>query len=104
MRNISLSRSVWVSTVLGVNCAWVAMNDTFAGIAMFGIGIEHDAGLGADLGPACVHCRQVDVHVDVRDIEHREDLAAGRQHLADMGDAVLDAAVARSDQRSCRRY
>ena len=28
-----------------------------------------------------------------------KDLAAGRQHLADIGDAVLDATVARSDQR-----
>ena len=26
-------------------------------------------------------------------------MAAGRQHLADIGDAVLDAAVARRDQR-----
>jgi hypothetical protein len=34
--NISLSRSVWVSTVLGVNCDRVAMNDTLAGIATFG--------------------------------------------------------------------
>src|SRR5579862_434255 len=36
MRNISLSRSLWVSTVLGVNCAWVAMNDTLAGMAKVG--------------------------------------------------------------------
>jgi hypothetical protein len=30
--NISLSRSVWVSTIFGVNCAWVAMKITLAGI------------------------------------------------------------------------
>jgi hypothetical protein len=36
MRNISLSRSFWVSTIFGVNCACEAMNETFAGMAMFG--------------------------------------------------------------------
>ena len=36
IRNISRSRSVWVSTVFGVNCDWAAMNDTFAGMAMAG--------------------------------------------------------------------
>ena len=30
-RNISFSRSLLVSTYLGVNCAWLAINDTFAG-------------------------------------------------------------------------
>ena len=48
--------------------------------------------------PACSG-RQIDVHVDIRHVEHGEDLAAGRQHFADIGDAVLDAAVARRDQR-----
>ena len=48
---------------------------------------------------AGVSGRQIDVHVDVGDIEHREDFAARRQHFADVGDAVLDAAVLRRDKR-----
>ena len=98
-RNISLSRSLCVSTVFGVNCAWVATNDTLAGIGDGRIGVEHDARVGADLHPARLRGRQIDVHVDIGGVEHREDLAAGRQHLADIGDAVFDAAVARRDQR-----
>ena len=42
--------------------------------------------------------RQIDVHVDVRDIQHREHLAAGRKHLADIGDSILNPAIARGDQ------
>ena len=102
MRNISLSRSVLVSTVFGVNCAWVATNETFAGNRDVRIGVEHDARVGADLDSAGLHGRQVDVHVDVRDVEHGEHLAARGQHLADIGDAVLDAPVARSDERVVR--
>ena len=64
-----------------------------------GIGVEHDARIRSDLDLAGLHRRQIDVHVDIGDVEHGEDLAAGRQHLADIGDAVLDAAVARRDQR-----
>ena len=48
--------------------------------------------------PACSR-RQIDVHVDIGRIEHGEDLAAGGQDLADIGDPILDAAVARRDQR-----
>ena len=66
IRNISRSRSVLVSTVLGVNCDWVAMNDTLAGNRDVRIGIEHDARIGADLGPSRIQGRQVDVHVDRR--------------------------------------
>ena len=99
MRNISLSRSSLVSTVLGVNCAWLAMNTTLAGIGWAGIGVEHDAGVGAEPDPAGVRRRQVDVHVDIGGVEHGEDLAAGCQNLADIGDAVLDRPVARRDER-----
>ena len=42
--------------------------------------------------------RQVDVHVDVRGVEHREDLAARREDFTDIGDAVLDASLARRDE------
>ena len=66
---------------------------------MVRIGVEHDAGIGAELDLAGVRGRQIDVHVDIGGIEHREDLAAGRQHFADIGDAVFDAAIARRDQR-----
>ena len=58
-----------------------------------GQGIEHDARLGSDPDPTGFIRRQVDVHIDIGGVEHREDLAAGRQHLADIGDAVLDAPV-----------
>jgi hypothetical protein len=33
------------------------------------------------------------VHVDVGRVEHHENVAAGRQHLPDIGDAVLNAAL-----------
>ena len=62
-------------------------------------GVEHDARVGADLHLAGLVSGQIDVHVDVADVEHGEDLAARGQHLADIGDAVLDAAVARRDER-----
>ena len=51
------------------------------------------------LHPAGLRRRQIDVHVDVGDVEHREDLAARGKHLADVGDAVLDAALSRRDER-----
>ena len=44
-------------------------------------------------------CRNVDVHIDVRDIKHGEDPAPRRQYLADVGNAVIDVAIARSDER-----
>ena len=62
------------------------------------IGVEHDPRIGADLDPAGFRGRQIDVHVDIRDIQHGEDLAARRQHLADIGDAVLQPTVARCHQ------
>ena len=99
MRNISLSRSSLVSTVFGVNCAWLATNTTLAGIDVIGIGVEHDARVGAELDPAGLRGRQINVHVDIGGIEHREDLAAGRQNLADIGDTILDPPVARRDER-----
>ncbi len=64
-----------------------------------GPGVEHDARVGADLHFAGVRRRQIDVHVDVSDVEHGEHPAARGQHLADIGDAVLDAPVARRDER-----
>src|SRR5271167_2154860 len=76
MRNISLSRSSLVSTVFGVNCAWLARNTTLAGI----------------------HGRQIDVHIDVRSVEHRKDLAASREDFTHIGNPVLDAPLARRDE------
>ena len=96
---MSLSRSSLVSTVLGVNCACEAMNVTAAGIGRDRIGVENDAGIGPDLDPAGVDRRQVDVHVDIGRVEDGEDLAARRKNLAHIGDAVLDAAVARRHER-----
>ena len=66
MRNISLSRSFWVSTVFGVNCACVAMNDDLGRDRDVRIGVEHDAGVGAEFDLAGLLGRQIDVHVDVR--------------------------------------
>ena len=67
------------------------------------VGVEHDARVGADLHLAGLVGRQIDVHVDVFDVEHGEDLAAGGQHLADIGDAVLDAARRAARRAYCRR-
>ena len=65
---------------------------------MVGVSVEHDAGVGPDPDPAGFRRRQVDVYVDIGGVEHRKHLAAGRQHLADIGDAVFDRAVARRDE------
>ena len=64
-----------------------------------GHGIEHDARIGADFHLAGLVGRKIDVHVNIFDVEHGEDLAARGQHLADVGDPVLDAAVSRGDER-----
>ena len=64
-----------------------------------GIRIEHDAGIGAEPHLSRVFGRQINVHVHIRGVEHHEHLAAGQQHFADIGDAILDAPLARRDQR-----
>ena len=72
---------------------------TFAGIATFGYA-STTMRVSAPYFTFPASCgRQVDVHVDIGGVEHGEDFAAGRQDLADIGDAILDAAVARRDQR-----
>ncbi len=38
--------------------------------------------------------RQIDIHVDIRHVQHGEDLASGRKHLADISDTILDTAGA----------
>lgn len=43
-------------------------------------------------------CRQEDVHVNRRDVDHGVHLTAGRQHLAELGDAILNATFARRDE------
>jgi hypothetical protein len=63
------------------------------------VGIEHDASIGAEPDPARIRGRQIGVHVDIRGVEHGEDLAAGGQHFADIRDAVFDAALARRHER-----
>lgn len=60
--------------------------------------VEHDSRFGPSPGAAGLSGRQIDIHIDIRNVEKREDLAAGRQHLADIGDAILDAAESRRDQ------
>ena len=62
---------------------------------LVGQGIEQDAALAADDDLARLQGRQEDVHIDVGEVEHGEDLSAGGQHLAEIGQPVLDAAVLR---------
>jgi hypothetical protein len=64
-----------------------------------GDGVEHDAGVGADSHLTGFVGGKIDVHIHVGDVEHGEDAAARGQHLADVRDAVLDAPVARRDER-----
>jgi hypothetical protein len=40
-----------------------------------------------------------DVHIDIGHVEHGEDFAARRQHLVDISDAILEAAVAGRHER-----
>ena len=42
--------------------------------------------------------RQVDIHVDIRGVEHRKDFAARREDFAHIGDAVLNASLLRCDE------
>ena len=65
---------------------------------MAGIRVEHDPGIRPDPDPAGFRGRQVDVHIDIGGVEHRKHLAACRQHLADIGDAIFDRAIARRDE------
>ena len=80
----------------------MATNETLAGITTLRIGVQHDASVGAELHAARFLGRQVNVHIDVGYVQHGENLAAGWQHLADVGNAVLNPAVARRDQRVVR--
>ena len=66
---------------------------------MVRIGIEHDTGVIADLDAACFERRQINVHIDISDVEHGEDLAARREHLAGVGYAVLNPPIAGGDER-----
>ena len=61
--------------------------------------IEHNAGIIAYFGFAHFRSGQIDVHVDVGEIEHREDFTASRKNLADIGNPILDAAVSRRAER-----
>src|SRR4029079_9299963 len=57
------------------------------------------AGIVANLGFAHLGSRQIDVHVDVGEVEHREDLTTSRENFADIGNAILDAAAPRRAER-----
>jgi hypothetical protein len=60
--------------------------------------VEHDARLRAQADLAGDLLGQEDVHVDVGQIEQREDPAAGGHHLAGLGQAGLHPAADRRDQ------
>jgi hypothetical protein len=66
---------------------------------VIGVGIENNAGIGADFDLARLCSGQVDVHVDVREVQHREYLAAGGENLADVGEAILNAPRFRRHER-----
>ena len=91
-RNISFSRSSAVSTVFGVNCASVATKVTFAGNTYPGSRIEGDARFIADGERAGDARRHEDRHVDIAQVEQRQDPAARRKDLAGLRQLVLDAA------------
>src|SRR5262245_18419719 len=101
IRNVSFCRSWAVSRVLGVNWGTSATQVTWAGIANVGPYNElrrcgqNDASLGPHLDPAGPLRGEEEGHVDVADIDHVQHLASRGQHLARLGDAVLNAAIAR---------
>jgi hypothetical protein len=55
--------------------------------------VEHDLCVCPEPDAPGLPGRQEDIHVDARDVEHGEHLAAGAQHLSDIGEPVLDASV-----------
>ena len=64
---------LWSRRFSGVNCAWLATNTTLAGNHVTGIGVEHDARVRAERDSARVHGREINIHIDIGSIEHRED-------------------------------
>jgi hypothetical protein len=60
--------------------------------------VLHDPGLGAEPDPAGIRGRQVDVHVNVRGVEHRKDPASRGEDFAHIGNTVLDAPLPRRDE------
>ena len=99
-RNMSFSRSVRVSTSLGVNCARGDDERHRGGNDQRRRGVEDDAALGSDGGPAGLFGRQEDRHVDVAQLEHGDHLAAGRQHLARLGEPVQHPTPDRATERA----
>ena len=97
---MSCSRSDWTSTVLGVNCDSGATNETVAGKTYSGAASTTTRASSPILSrPACGPGR-IYGRVDVREIDHRRDLAAGRKHRPRLDEAILHPAA---DRRLDRR-
>ena len=97
-RYISFSRSLAVSTVLGVNCASAATKDTVAGNDVARHGVEHDARLRSERDAAGLAGRQKDRHEDVGEVEDGDQAAARGHDLAGLDELVFDAARDRRAQ------
>ena len=93
-RNISFSRSLAVSTVLGVNWATSATKDTWAGITYCGAASSTSRTSVPSGDLAGRRGGQEEGHVDIAQVNQVQHPAAGGDHLAGLGDAVLHPAVA----------
>ena len=88
-RNISFSRSSWVSTVFGVNCASAATKLTEAGTTYCGTASRMMRASLPKLKSAGGRRRQEDRHVNVLQVKDGQDFAAGGDHFAVAGELVL---------------
>ena len=99
-RNMSFSRSVRVSTSLGVNCARGDDERHRGGNHQRRRGVEDDAALGTDDGATGLLGGQEDGHVDVAQLEDGDHLAARRQDLARLGEPVQHPTPDRRAERA----
>ena len=97
-RNISFSRSSWVSTVFGVNCASAATKLTEAGTTYWGTGSRMMRASPPMLKSAGGRRRQEDGHVNVLQVEDGQDLPASGDHFAVARELILHAPGPGRDQ------
>ena len=96
-RNMSFSRSLRVSTVFGVNCA-SGTKETFAGIHVLRDASRTMRASRRAARPTAGG--QEHRHVDIGEVEQRQNLAAGAEYLAGLDEPVQHAAADRGDERA----
>ena len=87
-----------VSTVFGVNWASAAANKPFAGTTYCGDRVEHERASLPTAELAGVGGGQEDRHIDVGEIENREDRGDGGDDFAGPRELILHPSIGRRDE------